>query len=358
MDKLRFYLATVAALMVVLLLSACQPIAPESMTQAIEVEAQQGDDSLTFVSWGGVYQEGQTEAWIKPYMEETGLQIDQDGPTDYAKIIEMVEAGEVTWDVVDIENDFGIGDSAQYFEPIDYSIVPRDQILPGLANEHRVGVMLYATVLGYNTETYSDVPRGWADFFDVENFPGIRSLPHLPSRYILEVALIADGVDPADLYPLDIERALTKLDTIKEHAIFWETGAEAADQLASGAADMGMIWNGRLKAVIDEGAPLAMQWNQHVALADYLAVPKGSPHKEAAMELIAYMLSAENNHRLAEYVPAAPVNIETFDQVNAEMASHLPSFGDRPSLGFQPSDEWWSENREESVEMYNRWLSE
>ncbi|MGB0389311.1 MAG: extracellular solute-binding protein, partial [Ardenticatenaceae bacterium] len=265
----------------------------------------EGTGTVTMVSWGGAYQEAQTNAYLTPYEEETGVTVVQDGPTDYAKIIAMVEAGQVTWDVVDIENDFAVGQTEQYFEPIDYSIVPKDEILPGLADEYRVGSILYATVLGYNTDEFSEAPEGWADFFDMEKFPGTRSLPQTASRYVMEVALIADGVDPEDLYPLDVDRALGVLDKIKDDVIFWETGSQSAQQLADEEAVMGMLWNGRIQTAIDEGAPLAIQWNQHVALPDYFAVPKGAKNKVEAMKLIAYMVSEEHNHKISDFISYA-----------------------------------------------------
>ena len=272
----------------------------EEEAPAAEEAAPAGDRTVTLTSWGGAYQEAQTNAYLDPYAEETGVVVVQDGPTDYAKVIAMVEAGQVTWDIVDIENDFAIGSTEQYFEPIDYSIVDKDAILPGLADEFRVATILYATVIGYNTDEYADAPQGWADFFNPEEFPGTRSLPNRASRYVYEVALIADGVAKDELYPLDIERATKVLDRIKDDVIFWETGSQSAQQLADGEAMMGMLWNGRIQTAIDEGAPLAIQWNEHVALADYLAVPKGAPNKQEAMELIAYMVGSEHNHKIAD----------------------------------------------------------
>ena len=363
-----------------LLLTACGGSAPESgssdssseqaesepatseESSSAETESSHSEESsggtVTFVSWGGAYQEAQTNAYLTSYEEETGVTVVQDGPTDYAKIIAMVEAGQVTWDIVDIENDFAIGQTEQYFEPIDYSIVPKDEILPGFASDYRVAVILYATVLGYNTEVFPDAPQNWADFFDQEKFPGTRSLPQTANRYALEVALIADGVDPADLYPLDVDRALGVLDKIKDDVIFWETGSQSAQQLADGEAVMGMLWNGRIQTAIDEGAPLAIQWNQHITLPDYLAVPKGSPNKEEAMKLIAYMVNSENNHKITDYISYAPVNMKTFDKINAEMAPLLPTYEERPSLSFQVSDVWWDENRDTVSERYNAWLLE
>jgi putative spermidine/putrescine transport system substrate-binding protein len=318
--------------------------------------AQAQADSLVFTSWGGAYQEAQTSAWLEPYSAETGVTFIQDSPTDYAQIIAMVESGFVTWDVVNIENDFGIGSSEQYFEPLDYSIIPRDEVI--FADDYRVAAILYATVIGYNTEAFDDnVPQSWADFFDLENFPGTRSLPRSPSRYTLEIALIADGVPAEELYPLDVERALAKLDSIKDVAIWWDTGAQAAQHMADGEAVMGMIWNGRIQTAIDEGAPLAIQWNQHIPLADFLTVPRGAPNREQAMEFIAYAVSAAHNYRIANHISYAPSNTEAFEQVNPDIAETLPSFTGRPELaGFFVDDLWWDSNREAIIESFNAWL--
>ncbi|MDK1081100.1 MAG: hypothetical protein QGD88_06435 [Anaerolineae bacterium] len=106
---------------------ATEPVATEEMAEA---------NILTVVSWGGEYQEAQTNAFFGPFGESTGITVIQD-TMDYSKLEAMVESGQVTWDVVDITNEWGIGKTEQYFEPIDYSIVPKDSILAGFANEYR-----------------------------------------------------------------------------------------------------------------------------------------------------------------------------------------------------------------------------
>src|SRR5919107_2085623 len=57
---------------------------------------------LVFTSYGGAFQKAQSDAWLKPYSEETGTEIRQDSPTDYAKLQSMVENNQVIWDVVDV----------------------------------------------------------------------------------------------------------------------------------------------------------------------------------------------------------------------------------------------------------------
>ncbi len=323
-----------------------------------EGEAASGETGeVVFVSWGGAYQQAQTSAFLDPYADQTGVDVIQDEPVDYAKLIAMVESGDVTWDVVDVESDFGIGSSTEFLEPIDYSIVPKDAIIPGQATDYRVGNIFYGMVIGFNTDTFGeDGPQSWADFFDTEKFPGTRMLPRTANKYAFEVALIADGVAPEDLYPLDYERATKVLDRIKDDVVFWETGAQSAQIMADGEAEIGMIWNGRLQTAIDEGAPLGIEWNQHIALFDYLVVPKGSPNVDEAMQLIAYMLSDENAHRISDFISYAPTNTNTFDKVTPEKADVLASFEDRPALGFTVDDIWWDANKAEAVEAYDSWL--
>ena len=217
--------------------------------------------------------------------------------------------------------------------------------------------IVYGSVLGYNTQL-GVVPQGWADFFDIENFPGLSSLPDEVTFFFLEVALVADGDDPADLYPIDVERALAKLDTKKDNIIWWESGAQAQEHLAEGEAVMGMIWNDRIQTAIDEGASLAIQWNQHITLADYWAVPKDAPNRRAAMQFIAFAVSDQQAHKIADTIPYGPTNINTCNNTNPEMAPFLPTYEDRLSLGFVASDAWWDENKESVSERWNAWLLE
>ena len=56
---------------------------------------------------------------------------------------------------------------------------------------------------------------------------------------------MADGVKPADLYPLDLDARDQKLDTIKDDIVWWASGAESQELIGSGEVAMSMIWNGR-----------------------------------------------------------------------------------------------------------------
>ncbi|MCE2575635.1 extracellular solute-binding protein [Komagataeibacter sp. FNDCR2] len=80
-------------------------------------------------------------------------------------------------------------------------------------------------------------PR-WADFWDIVRFPGKRGLRRDP-RTTLEIALMADGVAPADVYgqlatPEGVERAFRKLSQLRPYITWWSTPADAASILERG----------------------------------------------------------------------------------------------------------------------------
>ena len=263
------------------------------------------------MSFGGAYQEAQRKAWLEPYTELTGVQFTEDENSSNATIKAQVEAGQVTWDVVDVGNDFGLDAHKDLLEPLDYTLIPRDEVLEGFARRlprrrHDVRRRRSPTT---PRRPAGKVPAGWADYFDTAKFPGKRGMWDYSEGGIFEVALMADGVKPADLYPLDLARATKKLDTIKDDFVFWASGAESQELIGSGEVAMTLIWNGRgWSAKNTDKKPVEIQWNQQIVTADYLVVPKGTPNKDAAMKFIAYAICAENNAKPSEFIPYGPIN--------------------------------------------------
>jgi putative spermidine/putrescine transport system substrate-binding protein len=291
--------------------AACNPPRQEGVT-------------LTFVSFGGVYQEAQRKAWLEPYTELTGVQFTEDENSSNATIKAQVEAGQVTWDVVDVGNDFGVNVHANLLEPLDFTLIPKDELNADLGiTDYRIPDITYGVVLAYNTDaTAGKIPEGWADYFDTAKIPGKRGAWDYSEGGMFEFALMADGVKPADLYPLDLPRASAKLNTIKDDIVFWGSGAESQELIGSGEIAMTMIWNGRgWSAKNIDKKPVEIQWNQQIVTADYLVIPKGSPNKDAAMKFIAYTACAEHNAGPSEFIPYGPTN--TKSTANPAMVNDL-----------------------------------
>lgn len=311
-------------------------------------------ESMVFTAWGGSTQDAAYAAWGAPLAEETGMSILQDGPTDYGKFQAMVEAGAVTWDAVDVEIDFAFqAAKAGMLEPLDFSVIDREAIDPRFVTDHAVISFPFSFVLGYNTEVYGDAkPESWADLFDLEKFPGQRTFYKWSSPGVLEIALLADGVAPEDLYPLDLDRAFAKLDTIKGSIVWWGSGAQSQQLIASGEAPIGMFWDIRLWPLQASGLPIEIQWNGNLASADVLVIPKGSPNKDAAMKFLAKAASKEGQKRFMDIITA--------EQVEGGIAGSgsvqtLPEGGaNQVSLGL----EWWGENRDMVGERWYAWQAQ
>lgn len=311
-------------------------------------------EEMVFTSWGGTTQDAQAASWAEPFTEKTGIAVRLDGPTDYGKLKAMVESGNVDWDVVDVEYDFAIA-AAQMglLEPIDFGVVDRAVIDPRFVTDHAVGSFYYSFVIGFNRDVLDGEPASWADVFDTSKFPGKRTFYKWSAPGVLEAALLADGVAPDQLYPLDLDRAFAKLDTIKSEVIWWGGGAESQQLLASGEAPIGSFWNGRIFAIQQEGGNVGISWSQNLTAADVLVVPKGARHKDAAMKFLAEATSASGQAQFAESSGYAPINLNSKAEMDPAMVAELPDAHVDSQIYLDMT--YWAEHREEIAKRWYDW---
>lgn len=312
---------------------------------------------MVFTSWGGTTQDAQKAAWADKFTSEKGVNVLQDGPTDYGKIKAMVEANGVTWDVVDVEGDYAVqAGNAGLLEPLDFDVIDRSRLDPRFVTDYSVGSFYYSFVIGCNEGAVAACPQTWADLFDTENFPGKRTFYKWSAPGVIEAALLADGVAPDELYPLDLDRAFAKLDTIKGDIIWWTGGAQSQQLLASAEAPFGSFWNGRLTALEESGVDVAVSWDQNITAADSLVVPKGAPNKEAAMQFIALASSAEAQAEFAAASGYAPTNLDSADLMDEATRATLPDMQSESQVDADMN--YWAENRDAIGERWYAWQAE
>ena len=312
-----------------------------------------GSTTMTVVSYGGPYQEAQSTAFFQPFAEETGIEVVEDSPTDYAQLRSMVESERPTWDLVLVANDFGTTADADYLEPIDYDVIDRDQLIEGAAQEYRVAADIEATVLAYRSDEYDAAPSSWEDLFDTERFPGKRMFNKHVAGGALEAALLADGVAPEDLFPLDVDRALEKLDTIKDDIVWWETSAQSQQLLASGEASIGLAWVGR---AVDAGkeAPVGISWDSWLQVDAYWVIPKGAPNAENAQEALGFLLQEDPQVEFASLSDYGPVNAAAAENPEVMQNENRPTNHLDTRVGID--DEWWGEHQEDIDREFQEWL--
>ena len=240
------------------------------------------EGSISVMSFGGAYQEAQRKAVFETYTTTTGIKVDeQEYGGEIAKIAAMIESGNTTIDVVDVDAPTLLqGCDEGIFEKIDWDqIGPKDDWLDGTTSECGVGTIVYSTSLAYNAAALSDGPTVIADLFDTAKFPGKRGLWKNPATN-LEFALLADGVPADQVYevlstPEGLDRAFAKLDTIKGDIVWWEAGAQAPQLLASGEVVMTTAWNGRIYNANKEGQDFKIVWDNQILDFELLGDPEG-----------------------------------------------------------------------------------
>ena len=311
---------------------------------------------------GGPFSKGFAKAFYEPFKKATGITVvgipSTSEPGGLVKA--MVEAKNYTWDMAHLSKSTSLPlSNIGYLEPI----APAAGAGPNLSKipanmrgEFIMGVDVYATVLAYRTDTMKKAPTSWADYFDTKGFPGRRGLRKNPFDTI-EQALLADGVAPAQLYPLDLDRAFRKLDQIKRDvAVWWENGAQSSQLLRTGEADVMPAWNGRAQVAIDDGAPVKLVWNQALWTFEGFTILKGGPKVAMCREFIEFCAQPQQQALFTDDIAFGPTAPDAFKYIKPERAKLLPTHPDYLPKLIQVNSEYWGKNQGAIVERFNAWL--
>ncbi|MDX0967868.1 ABC transporter substrate-binding protein [Sinorhizobium medicae] len=321
--------------------------------QAQEVPANlKGSGELVITSGGGTWEAAQKKAFFDPFTRDTGIKIVL-VPEDHAKLLASVKIGQPEADLTSVAGGAleGFVDK-DALEKIDYSMFAEQTLadMPQqMKDENGVGALLYSVGVAYNTSKLSDgrEPKNWADFYNVKDFPGARSLPKcekLVDGGLLEGALMGDGVSPGTLYPIDMDRAFAKVAELKPHVSrWWVAGADAPQSLISGEVDMAAAYNGRVFGAKKDGAPLNFSWDQSLLQYDYWVVLRGSPNKENASKFLAYISRPEPQAAFAEAISYGPVNNKAFELLSKELLEILPGSPNLAKKQVFQNYKWWNE---------------
>ena len=337
---------------------------------------------LVVVSWGGAYTESQQKAYHEPYMANNpGITIinDDSGSGALAKLRAMKEAGNVTWDLVDMTGSAAMTACEEGLaDEIDHDAVLADAP-DGTSASADFGDLIispcfipqivYSTTFGYRTDKVGDnPPTSINDVFDLEKYPGKRSLEKRAVNN-MEWALLADGVPSDEVYDVlstdaGVKRAFAKLDTIKDSVVWWEKGAQTPQLLADGEIVMGSTYNGRLfSLIVEEKQPVAMMWDWQVYDLDGWVVPKGTKNKAEVMK---YLKFATDTQRLADqskYISYGPARASSAPLVGKhaalgiDMGPHMPTAPANAKNTLLYNIEFWADNNDDLNEKFYAWLA-
>ena len=349
--------------------------------------AQDMVDDMTLVSWGGAYQNSQIEAYAKPYMEmnpEVSITWDESSNEAVAKLRAMNEAGNITWDLVDVVAadalrlcDEGLAmevDHDELLAPAPDGTDASDDFGDLIVSDCFIPQIVYSITFGYRSDMVPegvDAPDDICDVFDLETYPGKRSLETRPINN-MEWALICDGVPKDEVYDVlateeGQDQALAKLDTIKDDVIWWSAGADTPQLLADGEVFMGSTYNGRLFSAIEEqDQPIEMMWDAQVFDLDGWIIPTGLSDERLA-RVQDFVRFATDTQRLADqaayisYGPAressAPL-VGEHAELGIDMAPHMPTAPDNSENVFVFNYGFWADYRDDIDAKFQSWLAQ
>jgi len=320
---------------------------------------------LIVVSWGGAYQDAQKKVYFEP-LRVAGLDlIDESWDGGVGVLRAKVQGGSPVWDVVQVESEeLEIGCEEGVYEPIDFSrIGGKDAYIPEAVHKCGVGAIVYNFVLGYDRDRITDPPKSWADFFDLRKYPGKRALRHGP-KTSLEIALMGDGVAPADVYralktDAGVDRAFRKLDTIKKDIIWWKAGAQPPQLLASGEVALTSVYNGRIDAAnTKDKRNFGIVWNQSLYTIDSWVILKGSPNVAAAYRFLEFAGRAENQAKLPMHIAYGVTNKSATALIDPTRLPDLPTAPDNLKNAIEIDTQFWLENLDKLTERFNKWAAQ
>ncbi|MBC9178815.1 ABC transporter substrate-binding protein [Pseudoroseomonas ludipueritiae] len=317
----------------------------------------QARPEVVLVNWGGEAVPAFREAFQAPYVAAGGrMVIDGSGPSN-GKMKTMVQARNVTWDICD-SGVAGTGElgPAGLLEEIDYSIVDKGKVDTAFAYKYGVANYMFSTVMAWNTRKVSGTPA-IADFFDLKKYPGRRMLRR-NQQGMLEMALLADGVPMEKLYPLDVDRAFRKLETIKSQCLYWNSGAESQSLLRDGECVMGLLWNTRANLLKRDGGGLIDYTFKDGLLQPGLwVVPKGNPAGKEAMRAIAAMQAPEGQVKLLASMGNGPANPAASALVPDAVKASNPSDPANVAVQAKIDADWYEKHGAAALQRYLDFIS-
>jgi putative spermidine/putrescine transport system substrate-binding protein len=317
---------------------------------------------LVVVSYGGgTYQKSHIDAFEKPFEAKQNVRIEPVvWGAEYGRLQEMVNSQNVPWDVVEVTAaQFSRGSTDNLFQPLTKSLPSGTfEPLSDSARPTQLGVpnVYWSTVLAYKKAMFPNgEPKSWADFWDVEKFPGPRAMYDNP-RAMLEFALLSSGIPREKLYPLDVNLAFARLDKIRPYVrLWWKDGTEPVNALLTGTVVMSPAWSGRIYASEQAQAEIGYTWAGAAHELDYWIIPKGSKNADLATDFIIFASSPEAMAKQAAASAYGPANKLAVSKVPEAIRHQLPTASENWAISFVIDSQWWSQHEAEVTARWLRW---
>lgn len=362
-------------------------LATISFAVVLGISVAQAD--ITVTSWGGAYTNSQQKAYGKPWEKKTGNRITwaNYNVDDYNSTLDEIRAqvkdGVLTWDIMDVLPDNAvIGCDEGLFEelPFDKFIqapdgtpMIMDMMVPPVSN-CAAPQIFWSYVIFFDKTKYTEDtgPKSMADFYDIKKFPGKRGIHSWASANI-EMALVADGVEPNKVYDVmstkeGMDRAFAKLDTIRGDVVFWSNGSQPLELVKSGEVVMALAYNGYIgAAILTKNQPFEIVWDGQVLVQEYLVMVKGTKNYKEALDFMIFASAPEQQAGQAKWINYGPIRKSGLDIIAANepfffngqnIMPYMPNRKEVMTRSVIADPNWWLDNGAKLIGRFAAWMGD
>lgn len=335
---------------------------------------------LTVSTWAGPYGRAQAAAQTRPYGVEKQVNVRLDlWDGEIAEVAKAVSTGVYKGDVIDFELPTAIAACRQgLLEKIDPAILPpgadgtpaTKDFVPGAIGPCWVASVVYSQIViyapDYSVSRFQGIQPGrLADFFDLKTYPGRRALVRTGPKFNLEMALLADGVAPGEVYRMletaeGLARAFAKLDTIRDVVVWTDSAKENLERVRTGQAVFATALNGDVHDAALHGFKPGVIWDRQMYEMDVFGIPKGTPKKEMALDFLRDATTSQRLAGVASWVPYGPARRSAQKLVGDNPDLKIPMRDVLPTAHFDTAflvdDGWWLAHQAEMAARWQEWL--
>lgn len=328
---------------------------PEPASQDTAEPTPAAPEKLSVATGSGAFAEAYQRVVLAPFANDTGIEIDP-APSDQ-----------------DLSNDVVMLDAAALAErcgkkeltSLDIADLQPDEAMPGAAEGFLDGAlqpcgiaaMSWSNLFVYDPAQFKRrAPSTIADVFNTRRYPGKRALP-ANGRGLFEALMVADGVEPANVYPAletgdGLMRALQRLQALGKDVVWYDNLPDAIGLIRSGDAAMALTSNGHAFIEQARSGPLGLIWQGQSLHLSFYAIPKNVSDPDRAKQFVAFASRPQQLAALARQIPYGPTRRSaiagTLGMRHAVTGQELEPFLStapenlRDAVRFDPI--WWQEN--------------
>lgn len=302
----------------------------------------------------------QREAYFEPFTQVSGIKLHEvawDGG------IAALRSNAESWDVALVDGGLlATGCTDTLFAKLDWQALGgKEHYVPQAVSECGVGAFTRRFTLAWDRDKFPGTP-GWADFWDVAKFPGKRGLQR-GARMNLEIALMADGVAPGDVYRTlrtdeGVDRAFRKLEQIKPYLVWWRSPSQAPKLIASGEVLLCTAPADRIMTMDRGSGPhFGMQPVGGIYQMQSWTILKNSPMQPDALKLLASMGETVAETRFAAATALGGMAKGLTDGMPPDQVTASPSNPALLTSALQVDEQFWHDNGDRLDERFDAWLA-